>query len=308
MYKKNPYLSGMKRILTISLLLLAYFSVGAKTTHRFAQRDTCDLYLDIHAPAVDTAGAPTVLFVFGGGFITGTRDDKFYDPWFKKLNDNGFRVVSIDYRLGLKGQRMRFDLFHLLESARKTKAAVDMGVEDVFDAVRYLGAHAGELGIDMDRIILAGSSAGAMIVLSAEWEVTKGAGPEGFRPAGVMSFAGAVMSDSGIPAYPEEPCPQLLIHGTDDGAVAYDKMAFGRWGMYGSNQLAKILNKRGAPYCIYRFKDHSHDMAANFIATWPEQERFLRENVLGGVRRSVDALVDDPAVPAWQSVTLDDIY
>ena len=49
-------------------------------------------------------------------------------------------------------------------------------------------------------------------------------------------------------------------------------------------------------------------MASNFMATWPEQERFLRENVLGGVRRTVDAMVDDPAVPVWQSVTLDDIY
>ena len=298
----------MKKLCLTILLLALAASLSAKETFRFAQRDTCDLYLDIHAPAVDTAGAPTVLFVFGGGFITGSRNDKFYDPWFRKLNENGFRVVSIDYRLGLKGQKMRFDLFHLLESARLTKKAVDMGVEDVFDAVRFLGAHAQELGVDMDKIIIAGSSAGAMISLSAEWEVSKGNGPEGFRFAGVMSFAGAIMSDSGVPAYPEEPCPQLLFHGTKDGAVAYDKMAFGRWGMFGSNQVAKVLGKRGAPYCIYRFKDHSHDMASNFMATWPEQERFLRENVLGGVRRTVDAMVDDPAVPVWQSVTLDDIY
>ena len=49
-------------------------------------------------------------------------------------------------------------------------------------------------------------------------------------------------------------------------------------------------------------------MAANFIATWPEQRRFLEENVMGGNRRVIDAMVDDPAVPVMGNITLDDIY
>ena len=44
--------------------------------------------------------------------------------------------------------------------------------------------------------------------------------PEGFRFKGVMSFAGAVMSTSGVPQYAAEPAPQLLFHGTADAAVA----------------------------------------------------------------------------------------
>ena len=311
----------MKRLIILILCLSASLLAGGQTlsgTYRFAQRDTCDLYLDIYEPVPDAVSAdgparPSILFVFGGGFISGKRDDAYFLPWFKLLTENGFRVISIDYRLGLKGVRMRFDPLHLIDAAEKTKHAVDVGVEDVFSAVCYLSDHAGELGIDMDNIVIAGSSAGAMISLSSEWEICNGTPraavlPLNFNFVGVMSFAGAVMSTSGEPRYPFKPCPQLLIHGTADGAVAYDKTAFGRRGMYGSSSLAKILSDGGHVYNIYRFKNHSHDMAANFIATWPEQIRFLEENVMGKSGRIIDAMVDDPAVPVMGNITLDDIY
>ena len=311
----------MKRVLITGVLLLVAFCALAqeKTTYMVAQRDTCDLYMDVYQPAVvpgDTLDRPTILFVFGGGFIMGQRDDPWVLPWFKLLNENGYRVVSVDYRLGLKGIRMRFDLFHLIQSAEYTKAAVDMGVEDVFASVRYLCDHAEELGVNPDNIVISGSSAGAMISLSAELEacnrtVRAEILPEGFHFAGVMSFAGAIMSDSGKPVYKRTPCPQLLIHGTKDGAVAYDKMGFGRWGMFGSSYLVeKVLAPSGYTYQIYRYVDHSHDMAANMLANWPEEKRFLEVSVMGGQRLVVDSTVDDPTMPAWKSVsvTLDDIY
>ena len=311
----------MKRVLITGVLLLVAFCALAqeKTTYMVAQRDTCDLYMDVYQPAVvpgDTLDRPTILFVFGGGFIMGQRDDPWVLPWFKLLNENGYRVVSVDYRLGLKGIRMRFDLFHLIQSAEYTKAAVDMGVEDVFASVRYLCDHAEELGVNPDNIVISGSSAGAMISLSAELEacnrtVLAEILPEGFHFAGVMSFAGAIMSDSGKPVYKRTPCPHLLIHGTKDGAVAYDKMGFGRWGMFGSSYLVeKVLAPAGYTYQIYRYVDHSHDMAANMLANWPEEKRFLEVSVMGGQRLVVDSTVDDPTMPAWKSVsvTLDDIY
>ena len=311
----------MRRILITGVLLLVAFCALAqeKTTYMVAQRDTCDLYMDVYQPVAvpgDTLDRPTILFVFGGGFIMGQRDDPWVLPWFKLLNENGYRVVSVDYRLGLKGIRMRFDLFHLIQSAEYTKKAVDMGVEDVFASVRYLCDHAEELGVNPDNIVISGSSAGAMISLSAELEacnrtVRAEILPEGFHFAGVMSFAGAIMSDSGKPVYKRTPCPQLLIHGTKDGAVAYDKMGFGRWGMFGSSYLVeKVLAPAGYTYQIYRYVDHSHDMAANMLANWPEEKRFLEVSVVGGQRLVVDSTVDDPTMPAWKSasVTLDDIY
>ena len=132
---------------------------------------------------------------------------------------------------------------------------------------------------------------------------------KGFDFAGVMAFAGAIMSDSGKPSYDREPCPQMLIHGTADKTVNYKKLHMFNWGIFGPDVLAKIFKKNGYTACIYRFKDHNHDMASNFIATWPEQKRFLEQNVIKGVKRSVDAMVDDPAVPSYKNAaTLKSLY
>jgi carboxylesterase type B len=130
----------MKRtiLLMLALLCVTVSFAQKKTTYKVAQRDTCDLYMDVYDPVVipgDTLDRPTILYVFGGGFIMGQRDDPWVLPWFKLLNENGYRVVSVDYRLGLKGIQMRFDLFHLIQSADYTKKAVDMGVEGVFSSV-----------------------------------------------------------------------------------------------------------------------------------------------------------------------------
>ena len=76
----------MKRtILTqLTLLLCALsFAQGKKTTYMVAQRDTCDLYMDMYEPVEipgDTLYRPTILYVFGGGFITGQRDDPRCSP------------------------------------------------------------------------------------------------------------------------------------------------------------------------------------------------------------------------------------
>ena len=291
-----------------------------KTTYLFAHRDTCDLFLDVYPPAegaqttFEGKAKPTVLFVFGGGFISGRRDDPTLNPWFKLLTENGYGVVSVDYRLGLKGVDMRFDLFHLIESAKYTKRAVDIGVEDVFSAIAYLKEHRAETGVDPDNLVISGSSAGAMITLSCIWEtctptVRTAALPEGFRFRGAMSFAGAVMSDSGLPAYTVAPPPQLLFHGIEDRIVNYDKMGFGRWGMYGSKSLVeKVFAPQGFAYSIYRYVGHTHDMASNFVPTWELQKQFLEQSVIREQAVVLDATVDDPAMPLWKNFSLNDLY
>ena len=311
-----------KHLLSAALLLVCSLTVLAQNpagTYRFAERENGDLYLDVYAPTPGSEqtfeghAKPTILFVFGGGFVTGERSEPGYMPWFKILNDNGYRVVTIDYRLGLKGVKMGFSLFKLTDTAKKTKHAVDMGVEDVYSAVRFLCDNAQALGIDPANIVLAGSSAGAMISLSSEYEICNRSSrtavlPEGFQFAGVMAFAGAIMSDQGTPAYRTEPCPQLLLHGTADETVKYGKMKLFNWGLFGTDALAKIYEKNGYSCNILRYKDHGHDIASHFVACWPEEKRFLEVNVMGGHRRIVDALIDDPTVAKWDAPTLDTLY
>ena len=297
-------------ILALTPLRAAQPVIEPGGTYLFAQRGDSSLYLDFYEPAAaakDRQGA-TVLFVFGGGFKGGARDTQGYLPWFKRLSDDGFRVVSIDYRLGLKDvDKMGVAQVGLLENA------IGMAVEDLYAATRYLVENAEALGIDPARIVISGSSAGAITVLQAEWERCCGskraeALPKGFRYAGVMSFAGAVLNRKGAVSYPTEPAPTLMLHGTADKVVAYTKIHFLRNHFDGTDALTRIFEKGGFNYNTYRFKDRGHEIAAAMYACYEEEIRFLETNVLGGKKRIVDATVDDPSLPASRLRSLGDLY
>ena len=138
----------------------------------YAQKDGQDLSLSIYDPApgsetrLDGKTKPTIIFIFGGGFIEGERDHASYLPWYKRLSESGYRVVSIDYRLGLRGVT-NLGLFN----NRPLEHALRLSVDDLFSATAFLLANAEELGIEPDNIVVSGSSAGAMTSLQADWEI-----------------------------------------------------------------------------------------------------------------------------------------
>lgn len=309
----------MKKSLIILSALILSLSVRAQETYLYAQKDTCSLYMDIYRPApgapVEFRGVskPTVLFLFGGGFVSGARNDAYLLPWYKVLTDNGYSVVAIDYRLGMKGYKMGKGLSGLAKSVEYFLASQQMGVEDVFSAVSYLAAHP-ELGIDANNIVASGNSAGAIISLACAHAIAndKAEGvPEGFRFRGVISFAGGIISMKGAPKFAKAPCPILFFHGEKDNAVAYKHVgAFGK-GIWGSSFLVSKLKKKGANYSIYRFKDRAHEVAAYMNLLWPEAQAFLEKNIMLGQPCIVDATVDNdslPVWPAWGSMTPQQMY
>ena len=89
----------------IALLLCGLTTLSAQESYCYVERDTCSLYLDIWRPAegaptlVDSLQKPSILFVYGGGFVTGSRKDQFYKPWIQQMQQDGYTVVVIDYRL-----------------------------------------------------------------------------------------------------------------------------------------------------------------------------------------------------------------
>lgn len=301
------------RILLLLALLCAGFSARAQETHLFVQRDTCALCLDIYYPA---AGAetvlgdhekPTVLFVFGGGFIGGRRSDPFVRHWFERLNADGYGVVAIDYRLGMKGYKVGKGLSGAFKAADRFRLSQDVGVEDVFSAMEFLAAHP-ELDIDTDNIVLAGSSAGAIISLASVYAVANGKAPAGIRFKGVMSFAGAIISTSGKPKFKQAPCPMLLFHGTEDGAVAYKRFGFFGKGIWGSSFIAKQLSKKGWDCHIWRFEGSTHDVAAYMDYLWPIEKEFLEKDCTLGISRRTDATLTDDSLPRWKAVTMETLY
>lgn len=305
----------MRKILPILLSFLFAAPVWGQQTFLFATRDTLNLYLDVYAPAEGSQtmfeghAKPTVMFVFGGGFIQGERDGKFQQAWFERLTQNGYGVVAIDYRLGMKGFKVGKGLSGALKASEQFLLSQEMGVEDVCAAVNFLAAN--PVGVDVNNLVLAGSSAGAIISVATEYHIVNGTAPElpeGFNFKGVMSFAGAVISTSGKPEFLAQPCPIVFFHGTEDQAVAYEKYAhFGR-GIWGSAYFDKQFDKKGYHHLIYRFDGRTHDVAAYMNALWEEEMNFLEQDVMLGKNRTIDALVSDATLPSWGNVSLDSIY
>lgn len=280
---------------------------AADATYLYAEKDGEGLYLDIYESATSTQGQPTLIYLFGGGFIRGTRDASHLMPFFSALNDRGYDVVSIDYRLGLKGKGKVG-----LGTVDNLDRAIHMVVEDLFDATTFLIDNREELGIDTDNLVLIGSSAGAISVLQAEYEIANqssytSALPSGFNYKGIVSLAGAVLSRNGALKYESEPCPMLLFHGTADDVVDYKQIRFFKLGWYGSNTIAKVCDKNAYNYSIYRFKDARHEIADSGMENINIIDEFIRVNVMQGRRRVVDALVSDPRIE-MSTLTLDELY
>ena len=303
----------MKRILTLSLMLCALaagplaetLSAQTKTTLKFAHRDTCDLYLDLYMPADAALLAeckPVILFAFGGGFYSGERDAKDYIEWFGALCAKGYPVVSMDYRLGLKGVKYAKNL----KFVAKLEKAIDIAVEDMYSATNYILENAASLGLEGRGIVVSGSSAGAVTSLQAEYCIANdmplaGVLPEGFNYAGVMSFSGAVFSKKGNVSYAKTPCPQLLLHGTLDKMVTYKQIKMFGMCFGGSSHIAKQLAKQGCNYQILRFTDHYHEICVSMMHNLDKEIYFLEHNVALGENLIIDAVITDPGIeiPDW---------
>ena len=297
----------MKRnIIIFASILLGCLSASAQINHdatyMFVQRDTCDLFMDVYDPAegsqtsINGVDKPAVIFMFGGGFIRGTRDDESYNSWFKMMSDNGYRVISIDYRLGLKGSnKVGIAQVNVLDKA------IHMAVEDLFSATNFIIENADQFGVDPSNIVISGSSAGAITVMQAEYEIankTEWASvlPEGFNYAGVMAFSGAILSREGKVDYKVVPCPTLMLHGTSDELVPYKQIKVFNLGFFGGGKLVERFKKFGLNYNMYHFVGYGHEIAGSMATTFDLQTKFIETNVMQNKMRIVEAWVDDPKV------------
>ena len=312
----------MKRIFTAFMLLLAGFVASAQNsllspdgTYVYEKRDTCDLFMDVYDPADGSEETfmghrkPTIIFMFGGGFVGGQRDNQSYNSWFRQLTENGYRVISIDYRLGLKGaSKMGIAQVNLLDKA------IHMAVEDLFSATNFILENAEQLGVERDNIVISGSSAGAITVMQAEYEVANRTSyasvlPQDFNYAGVMSFAGAILSRKGKVKYETAPCPTMMLHGTADKIVPYRQIAVFNLGFYGGGKLVERFQKFGYDYNMFHFTDYGHEIASSMYTTFDLQLDFLEKNVILGKKRIIEAWISDP--DEWkgsQLKSLKDIY
>lgn len=285
----------LRNILQLFIIWLApmFLLAGTpqKQTFVFADSEKQQLKMDVYSTNTDSifSQQPCIVFVFGGGFKEGARDTKIYIDYFNYFANKGFIVASIDYRLGMKGEKAP-SLFNY----KPIEKSIDLAVEDLYTATAYLLKNAEELNIDTTQIIISGSSAGAITVLQADYEKrnqfeSSNTLPALFQYAGVISFAGSIFSHQGTPSYKIVPAPTLFFHGSADKLVPYNNTRLFKIGMFGSNTLSKQFRKKGYPYLFYSMEGNGHEVSEYpMIDFLPEINKFITEYVINRKQLLID--------------------
>lgn len=303
-----------ERILVFALAIIAAATAVGQNmqTYQYAERDTLQLYMDFYSPEKVHDSTICLVYVFGGGFIGGHRDGAFEKAYFKQVVDEGFQVAAIDYRLGLRGVK-NLSIFH----SEPLENAINMATEDAISAISYLLNHAGELKVNKDYIVMIGSSAGAITSLQTDYALCNGylnsdILPEGFRLAGVVSYAGAIFSNQGKVKYLNHaPAPTMMYHGTADRLVPYKKIQFFNLGFFGTDALVKRFEDLDYPYFARRVVDYGHSVAAAGPLTVDDLVWFCRHYIYQKEKIQVDGTYDnlDPATkPSYDLFTPGDLY
>lgn len=115
-----------------------------------------NLLADVYSAASDTLTKKAmIIYLHGGGFKSGHRDDTACVELCKKLAQKGYVTASIDYRVGYKEP-----------TTPQQIAAMLRAVQDLNGFVRYAKANADSFNIDTAKIFITGSSAGGITVLA----------------------------------------------------------------------------------------------------------------------------------------------
>lgn len=220
-----------------------------------------ELRCDIFEPPAGVKNGIAVLLVHGGGWSQGDRSQlKGYGVL---LGRRGYTCIASEYRL-------------------TGEALWPAQIEDVKCALRYVRANATEFGIDPDRIVVSGNSAGGHLSLmagattDASFEGSGGHADQPSKVAAAISFYPPTGLDArdwgGMPALfgkgaPQETIrgasplayatsdfpPTLLIHGNKDEVVPADE----------ATNMYDALLKAGVPVELHMFANQPHGFDAD---------------------------------------------
>ena len=150
--------------------------------------------LDVFSPEVKSSGRPVLIFIHGGGFISGSKrapGSPFYDNVMLWAVKNGFVGVNATYRLA-------------------PQWPWPAGAQDLASIVAWVAGKIGERGGDPARIYLMGHSAGAVHVANYVshpefYKVTNGGLAGAVMLSGVYDLTASPLGDSEIAYFGSDP-------------------------------------------------------------------------------------------------------
>lgn len=281
----------MIRKLILTALILFSFPIGfaqKMTTLTYFQNDTLKLDLDLFIPEKKSAGKlPLVLFVHGGGFSGGERQSGH--SFCKYLASNGYAAATMTYTLYMKGKKFSCD-----GTLPEKIKAFQYGANDLWLATSFFIFNSQKYNIDVSKIFISGSSAGAETVLQgAFWDFkTMNLYPntlaENFKYAGLISGAGAIMDLNLITD--KNLIPMFFFHGNGDTTVPYGTAvhhycktnATGWLMLFGSHSIyEKVLAMDGSA-SLYTFCGGGHEYSGTLFEKEPQPILNFLNDVLAG--------------------------
>jgi acetyl esterase/lipase len=284
---------------TINLLQVTPNSVTVRKDVEYGNAGDRPLLLDLYSPKDLKEPVPGLIFIHGGGWKHGKKED--YRIYGLRFAQQGYVVASVQYRLS-------------------GEAGYPAAIHDVKAAVRWMRSQADSIGVDPDRIGVAGGSAGGHLamILGYTADVSSFDGDSGhpdvssrvqavvniYGPTDLTTaFArqqstGSLLSgffggtyDERTSLYeeaspiryvtPDDP-PTLILHGTIDDVVPIDQ----------ADLLAAKLKSTGIPYIYDRLPGWPHAMDV----AYPVNERcaWFMERFFDRYLRQMDATKPEP--------------
>lgn len=231
------------------------------------------LLLDLYAPKSDTAAArPLIVMVHGGSFMAGTKQDADVKFMCVEFARRGYVTASINYRLNP-------GLFVTPTKKAFTEAVV-RAVQDAKAGVRFLRSHKTEYRIDDSRIVVGGTSAGAVTAVQYAY-----CDPAEIAPIVDTMSIGGIEGNSGTPGVSSainvivncwgavgdtswivgETMPIINFHGTADNIVPYDAgFAFGNPALplYGSAAIHRVAVRNEITSVLRSFAGMGHGVSS----------------------------------------------
>ena len=298
----------MKRmILVLTGLVIMLCSLKAQNkpeTYQYAIKGTDTLYVDRHIDLSRVKGdkIPTMIYMYGGGWAFGSRGGRF-----DYLTDIGVQVISIDYRKGLTKYGYN------PAPADEMEAAIKMALDDLTDAMAFVLQHAEDWKVDVDKVMLSGSSAGGITTVLAIYDICNDGPyskkfPAGWMPAGYIGYAGGIISREKELTWAKKPCPVMFFHGSADFSVAFDRVQSDELNVFGPKYILAQMHEMEVPNWLYCEIDGDHVLSYKPYGGYNTHEiqTFVEKFVIQGLQLEMKTeeynLVESSHLPGFKPV------
>lgn len=276
----------MKRSVTGIFILLIFFETQLFAQHYKVEKSNfvyktiegVSLSMTMYKPVISTTGKlPAIVFFFGGGWVSG--DPAQFQLQAEYFASRGMVAFCPDYRTKSRHSTTPFEC-----------------VKDAKSAIRYLKIHCEELGIDKNKIVASGGSAGGHLaactaVIENVNENTDDLSVSS-KPMAMVLFNPVV--DTGKKGYGQEKLAgrefelspvhhinskvpvTLIMHGKSDITVPYENV----------HRFNYLMKQQGNDCTLIGYKKQGHGFfnfnisPKYFKKTLIQTELFLDENKL----------------------------